>query len=256
MGNKKDYNMDFGPLNGKTALITGAAKRIGAAVALALARRGVHVVLHYNRAEKEAAHLAYQITEFGGKASTVQADLTQTGAAEAVVGQALRLTGHLDYLINNASIFDEMSFSDTTAAAIQENMTVNAIMPFLLSRCFAAQGRSGTIIHMLDTMVMDYDKKHLPYHLSKRTLHALTSVMAIELAPSIRVNAVAPGLILPPQGKGTDYLEQLASSNPLKRYGGTEDIAQAVLYLLCAEFVTGQTLYVDGGRHLRGRMYE
>ena len=112
------------------------------------------------------------------------------------------------------------------------------------------------VILGLDTMVMDYDKKHLPYHLSKRTLQTLTRIMAMEFAPAIRVNAVAPGLILPPAGKGLEYLEQLVSSNPLHRYGGPEDIVQAVFYLLGAEFVTGQTLFVDGGRHLRGSMYE
>ncbi len=248
--------MDIGFLNGKTALITGAAKRIGAALGLSLAAKGVHVVLHFNRAVKEAHALARTISDSGGTASLVQADLAEEGAAERIMEQALREVSRLDILINNASIFMETGFADTTGSAVQENMAINAIAPLLLSRCFSAQGHPGVIINMLDTMVMDYDKKHLPYHLSKRTLQTLTRIMAMEFAPAIRVNAVAPGLILPPAGKGLEYLEQLVSSNPLHRYGGPEDIVQAVFYLLGAEFVTGQTLFVDGGRHLRGSMYE
>jgi len=247
-------NADF--LNGKTALITGAAKRLGAALALALAAKGARVVLHYNRAEAEARALAQTIADAGGVADVVQADLAAEGKVPRVMEEALSKTNHLDILINNASIFEEITFADTTDRAIQENMSVNAIAPLLLSRCFAAQGRPGAIVNMIDTMVMDYDRKHLPYHLSKRTLQTLTRVMAVEFAPDIRVNAVAPGLILPPAGKGKDYLEQLASSNPLHCHGGPEDIVKAVFYLLGAGFVTGQTLFVDGGRHLRGSMYE
>lgn len=247
-------NADF--LDGKTALITGAAKRLGAALALALAAKGVRVVLHYNRAEAEAGALAQTIADAGGVACLVRADLSSEEAASGVVGQAVQEAGGLDILINNASAFEEMDFAGTTGTAIQENMAIHAVAPLVLSRHFAAQGRPGVIINMIDTMVMDYDRKHLPYHLSKRTLQTLTRVMAVEFAPDIRVNAVAPGLILPPAGKGKDYLEQLASSNPLHCHGGPEDIVKAVFYLLGAGFVTGQTLFVDGGRHLRGSMYE
>ena len=243
-------------LNGKTVLVTGGAKRLGAALALALAEQGACVVVHYNRGGEAAKELARQITQAGGRAFALQADLLQVDAVAALVPGAIEQAGPLDILINNASIFNDITFAETTPDAIEKNMAVNAVAPMVLSRAFAAQRRPGAIINMVDTMVMDYDNKHVPYHLSKRALHALTHIMALEFAPDIRVNAVAPGLILPPEGKDESYLAGLAHSNPLNRYGSADDIVDAALYLLGAEFVTGQTLYVDGGRHLRGRMYE
>ncbi|NQV31372.1 MAG: SDR family oxidoreductase, partial [Phycisphaeraceae bacterium] len=129
--------------------------------------------------------------------------------------------------------------------------------PLALSRAFAAQGQltSGHIINMLDSRVQDYYKLHVPYHLSKRSLLALTRMLAIELAPGVAVNAVAPGLILAPEGKGDEYLQALAHTNPLNRSGGPQDICEAVLFLLRSEFITGQIIYVDGGRHMKGHMY-
>lgn len=239
-------------LRGQRALITGASKRLGAAMAKALARQGMHVILHYFTGEEAAEALAEEIQRDGGAAEPVQMDLMDSAYLDILV----KSCAPLDILINNASIFDEISFEEATHVDIQLNMTINAIAPMLLARCFAAQQRPGTIINMLDTMVMDYDKKHVPYHLSKRTLHTLTRIMAVEFAPLVRVNAIAPGLILPPPGKDERYLEELAHSNPLQCHGGADDIVDALLYLLTAEFVTGQTLFVDGGRHLRGSMYE
>jgi len=248
--------MSYENLSGKTALITGGAKRIGAALALALSRQGAGVILHYNSAEAEAQKLAREIKDAGGNAAILQGNLAQEAVAFSIVDNALRHADRIDILINNASIFDEIGFEDITGDAINKNMNINAVAPLMLSRRFAEQKIPGVIINMVDTMVMDYDKKHVPYHLSKRALHALTKMMAVEFAPDIRVNAVAPGLILPPPGKDEAYLERLIHSNPLNRHGGPEDIVRAVLYLIDAEFVTGQTLYVDGGRHLRGSMYE
>lgn len=243
-------------LSGKTALVTGAAKRIGAAIAITMAKHGAHVLIHYNRAEVKARRLAEEITALGGNVSAVQANLADAEATERLMETIIRQYNKVDILVNNASIFNEMTLAESTVEAVQANMMVNAIAPMLLARRFAAQGRPGVIINMIDTMAMDYDKKHVPYHISKRALHGITKMMAVEFAPLVRVNAVAPGLILPPEGQDKAYLERLASSNPLNRYGSVVDVVRAVLYLLEAEFVTGQTLYVDGGRHLRGRMYE
>lgn len=248
--------MESGVLSGKTALVTGAAKRIGAAIAAALAEHGAHVVIHYNRAEAEALQLANDIKDRGGNVSTVRGGLGDTDSVERLMQAIIHQRGKVDILVNNASLFDEAGFMDSTEAAVRENMMINAVAPMLLAQRFAEQGGGGVIINMIDTMVLDYDKKHVPYHISKKALHALTRMMAVEFAPAIRVNAVAPGLILPPEGQDEAYLARLASSNPLNRYGNTGDIVRAVLYLLESDFVTGQTLYVDGGRHLRGHMYE
>ena len=120
----------------------------------------------------------------------------------------------------------------------------------------AEKGQSGVVVNLLDTMVRDYDRKHVSYHLSKKALHDLTRMMAVEYGPRLRVNGVAPGLVLPPEGKDIAYLEGLKHSNALERIGCPEQIAHAVVFLLTNEFITGQTIYIDGGRHLRGSMYE
>lgn len=240
----------------EAALITGAAQRLGASIARALALQGIHVVIHYQRSKTAALDLQGEIAASGGRASILQGDLEKQESLEHLVGSAIDLAGPLDILINNASIFEENSFSEMTLESLQQNMTINTYAPLVLSRHFAAQGRHGNIVNMVDTMVMDYDRKHVPYHLSKRALHALTRIMALEFAPAVRVNAVAPGLVLPPKGENLAYLERLSSSNPLLCHGGAEDVVEAVLYLLRADFVTGQTVYVDGGRHMRGSMYE
>jgi len=243
-------------LKGKTALITGAAKRLGAALAQGIAAEGAHVVIHCNHSRNEAENTADAIIDLGGSASVIVADLADSALADTLIGRVIAATGPVDILINNASTFEEVSFMGMEPGAIHKNIDIHAVSPMLIARRFAEQHRKGVIINMLDTMVMDYDRHHVPYHLSKRMLHTLTRIMAVEFAPCIRVNAIAPGLILPPPGKGIEYLENLIHSNPLHRHGGATDIVDAALYLLHAEFVTGQTLFIDGGRHLRGNMYE
>jgi NAD(P)-dependent dehydrogenase (short-subunit alcohol dehydrogenase family) len=243
-------------LKGKTALITGAAKRLGAALAKAVAAEGAHVVIHCNHSRDEADRVADAIIDAEGNASIIECNLADSTLTDALMGRAIALAGPVDILINNASIFEEAPFMEMEPDIIHRNMNINAVAPMLIARRFAEQRRKGCIINMLDTMVMDYDKHHVPYHLSKRVLHTLTRIMAVEFAPEVRVNAIAPGLILPPPGKDVAYLEGLAHSNPLHKHGGAADVVTAALYLLHAEFVTGQTLFVDGGRHLRGSMYE
>jgi len=240
---------------GRTALVTGASQRLGAGFSRALAHAGVHVLVHYHRSNAAAASLARELQQSGTKAWTLEADLSDTEAALALMDRAVELSGGVDILINNASLFWETRFSETTPENVLQNMMVNALSPMILSRRFAAQERPGAILNLLDTMITDYDKRHVPYHLSKRALHSLTRIMASEFAPAVRVNAVAPGLVLPPADKGQDYLESLRHTNPLQRYGTVNDVVAAGMYLLQAEFVTGQIIYVDGGRHMRGNFY-
>lgn len=243
-------------ITGQTALVTGAAKRLGAATALALANAGVHVVVHYRSSAGEAESVAAHARARGVNAWTLCADLGDPGAAEHLVDAAQGLAGSIDILVNNASTFPEGSLRDCSVADIEDNIRLNALSPFLMGRRFAAQNRDGCIINLLDAMIADYDRKHVPYHLSKRLLHSLTRMMAVEFAPKIRVNAVAPGLVLPPEGKDVSYLAALASSNPLHTCGDAACVTEAILFLLRSRFVTGQTIFVDGGRHLRGRMYD
>lgn len=243
-------------LAGRTALVTGAGKRIGRAISLALAEAGVNIVAHYNTSEEEALRLAEEIGTLSKvKVSRVQGNFADPGQTQGFFLRAREAAGPIHILVNSASIFPADTLAEMTAESICRNQQVNAISPFMLSRDFAAQGLEGDIVNLLDTRLVDYDSEHMSYHLSKRMLHTLMKIMAVEYAPKVKVNAVAPGLILPPEGQDESYLENLAHTNPLQRYGSPEEIAEATLFLLRANFITGQVIYVDGGRHLKGSFY-
>ena len=243
-------------LEGRTALVTGAGKRLGRAIAEALAARGASLVLHCRTSGEEAEGLVRALAASGTRAMVLRADLSDPPAAAALVERAAREAGPLDILVNNASVFGEETLEQLSAESVRRNVDVNALSPFYAARAFARQGRPGVMVNLLDTMIRDYDRKHLPYHLSKRMLFTLTRDMAVEYAPRVRVNAVAPGLVLPPEGADESYLRALEHTNPLHTHGAAEDVARAVLFLVESPFVTGQVVYVDGGRHLRGAMYD
>ena len=247
--------MNSTSLKGQVALVTGAAIRLGRAVAEALASEGVHIVLHY-RGSPAANEAAERIREAGVQCWTVQADLSDPKAAGALLPLAAQLCGHpIDILINSAAIFEPSKVLEFTPEDLERNVRVNVLAPLLLARAFAAQQRQGQIINFLDTRIVEYDRLHAAYHLSKRMLFSITRMLALELAPTIRVNAVAPGLILPPPGRDEAYFEGLARGVPLRRHGGAEDIVRTVLFLLESGFITGQVIYVDGGQHLVGSLY-
>ena len=243
-------------LKGKTALVTGGAKRLGKAVALSLSKAGANVMIHYGTSRDDAEATVEAIRATGVSGWCIQSDLSDPTATEALFAHAQEMAGPFHILVNNASIFPEKGFGDFTADDLTANISVNALAPAILARRFAAQSQEeGQIINFLDCRIVDYDERHVPYHLSKRMLFTLTRIMALEFAPAIQVNAVAPGLILPPEGKDIAYLERLAHTNPLQRYGEEEDIVDAVLFLLKSSFITGQVLFIDGGRHIKGAMY-
>ena len=242
-------------LAGRTALVTGAARRIGRAVALALADEGASVVVHCGSSREEAEETANAIRQKGVNAWTVQADLSDPAEAEGIFARAVEAAGPVDILVNSASIFPPSRLADFTVEELHRNVQINAMAPLQIARGFAAQGREGAIVNFLDTRMADYDAEHAAYHLSKRMLFTLTRMMAMEFAPRVRVNAVAPGLILPPDAKGRDDFERLAHTNPLQKVGTVEGVVDAVLFLLRADFVTGEVLFIDGGRRMRGSMY-
>jgi hypothetical protein len=240
------------PLEGKTALVTGAALRIGRATAVALGREGVHVVIHYGKSRDEAEAAAWEVRAHGVRAFPISADFEKPGAPGELFSRALEAAGPIDFLINNASIFPKSRLRDVSPDELLHEIQVNALAPFLLARAFAGQGRQGSIVNFLDTRFLDYVSSHVAYSLSKNMLFALTRMMALEFAPNVAVNGVAPGLILPPPGEDESYLKRLAHTNPMQKVGSLRAITDAVLYLLRSDFVTGQVLYVDGGRHLKG----
>ncbi len=238
-------------LKGKTALVTGAAKRVGREIALALASEGAGVVIHCNRSRQEAEELGSLIGKSGGASWIVQADFEKPAEYTTLIDRSIDAAGKLDILINSASIFPVNTLKDLEYEDITRNVHINAWVPFALSRAFARKAGHGDIINLLDTRIIGHDFNHAAYILSKHMLSVLTEMTAIEYAPNIRVNAVAPGLILPPPGKDGTFLEQVKDMLPLKRYGSPENVADAVLFLLKNDFITGQTVFVDGGRHLR-----
>lgn len=240
-------------LQGKIALITGAGRRIGRAIAIALAEEGINVVAHDRTAmEPETNKVCDEVVGCGARSWKVMADLEKPEEYETLIARALQSAGSLDFLVNNASFFLPSTLMDVGLSDVMRNIHVNAWAPFVLTREFARLSRRGKVVNLLDTKITGYDLAHVAYILSKHVLAALTRMSALEFAPDITVNAVAPGLILPPAGKDQNYLRELASRVPLKRHGEPEDVAEAVLYLLKSDFVTGQVMYIDGGRHLLG----
>jgi pteridine reductase len=238
-------------LKGKVALVTGAGKRIGRALAIALAEEGVNVVAHDRKAmEAETVKVCDEVVECGARAWSIVADLERPEEYESLIARAMKAAGAVDILINNASIFLPNTVMNVGFGDVTRHLHVNAWAPFVLSRDFTRLAERGKIINLLDTRIAGYDRAHVAYVLSKRMLAVLTTMCALEFAPDFTVNAVAPGLILPPAGKDESYLAKLAETVPLRKHGGPRDIVDAVLYLLRSDFVTGQTIYVDGGRHL------
>ncbi|MBI2843742.1 MAG: SDR family oxidoreductase [Armatimonadetes bacterium] len=240
-----------GSIRGKTALITGSARRIGRCIALALADEGANIVAHYNTSPAEAEELAGELAGRGVDAWTVQADFDRRDEIDLLIDRAVERAGPVDILVNNASIFPSDNLENVTFESVVENLQVNAWAPFVLSRAFAKRMGRGRIVNLLDSRVSGYDWSHAAYIWSKHVLAVMTRMTALEFAPDITVNAVAPGLILPPPGKDESYIERLAGTVPLKRHGEPEDVADAVLYLVKSDFVTGEVIYVDGGRHLK-----
>jgi len=239
-------------LRNHTALVTGGAVRLGKVLALALAGSGVNVAIHYYRSDVEANETLTKIANLGVRAAAFQADLSQRDAPEAMISAAQSALGPIDILINNAAIFPSGGWKDTTVSTWDETFAVNLRAPFFLAQAFAQSlgDAHGHIINIADWRAMRPGIGHLAYTYAKAGLVAVTCSLARALAPSIQVNAIAPGAVLPPPGADEDYLDTVALQIPLKRHGTPQDIAEAMLYLLRSEFVTGELLYVTGGQEL------
>ncbi len=226
-------------LKGKRALVTGGAVRIGRAITEALQAAGAEVVVHYRSSKAEAEALS---------PFTVQAELQSLEDCSGLIERA----GPLDILINNASIFTKDSLADSTPERVRREFNVNLFAPMELTRAFAAQAGLGAVINLLDRRIRCNDTTCVPYSITKKGMEELTKLAALEYAPDIRVNAVAPGAILPPSESSAESARELAGNIPLEELPTAGDIAEAVLFLLHSEFITGQVLYVDGGQHLLG----
>lgn len=237
-------------LQGKTALVTGAAKRIGYKIALALADEGANVAVHYRNSREEAEKLCAEIDRRGVKSWPVKADFEKPEEYEKFMEKVWETAGSVDILINNSSIFPKNTLSNMDFTSVRRNFEVNAWVPLVLSRDFARLAGIGKIINIIDSRIWQNDRTHAAYILSKHLLWTLTRMTAVEFAPGITVNAVAPGLILPSEGMDHSRLDELAKTVPLKRHGDPDEIADAVIYLLKSSFLTGVVIQVDGGLHL------
>lgn len=243
-------------LAGKKALVTGGARRIGREIALALAREGADVVIQFLPGEESGADACRAISELGAKCWPLEADFHKgfsvAGGAgyEGLIEKAGRLAGGLDAVVNNASIFPSSSISSVTSKDFLASMEVNAWTPFVLSRDFARFFGKGHILNLIDTRVTSYYWAHIAYIWSKQVLMSMTRMMAVEFAPGIAVNGISPGLILPPAGKDESFLKAMEKTVPLKKLGTAEEVASIAMVLLKSEFITGEVIRVDGGRHL------
>lgn len=236
----------------QTALITGASKRIGRAVAEHLAGKGWNVIVHYNRSADDAISLVQQLNEKYPKQlfSSVPANLVNSHEVQSLIPGIVSQTGPFDLLVNNASVFDKSYLKETSEKLFDTQMEVNFKAPFLLIRDFAEHCRKGNIINFVDTRVTSNKSNFAAYSLSKKALWELTKMAALELAPEIRVNAIAPGVTLAPADEGESYLQNLAKEIPMKKPGGIDPILKIIDYILENNYLTGQLLFADGGENL------
>jgi NAD(P)-dependent dehydrogenase (short-subunit alcohol dehydrogenase family) len=237
----------------RAALVTGAARRIGRAIALALNQAGYAVAIHAQSSAREAEALRAEIARAGGRAAVVQADLADQAQVAGLVASASGALGPLTLLVNNAATFEPDALGALDAARFDRQFAVNLRAPLFLSESFAAQAppqANASIVNILDQRVFKPTPHFVSYTLTKSALHAATRMLAQALAPNVRVNAVAPGPTVASARQTAEDFARQAAAVPLGRGPGADEIAAAVVYLGGARSVTGVTLAVDGGQHL------
>lgn len=232
------------------ALVTGGARRIGRAICMKLSRMGYGIAIQYQSSQQAAEDLKEEIRQQGGEAGTFSCNLLDPVQIRQLIPTVTEHYPGLCLLVNNASVFRKDTLQETDLTHYEDHHRIHGLAPFLLSQDFARHCREGQIINLLDTHVNDNVTNHFTYLLSKKNLLALTEMSAVALAPAIRVNGIAPGLILPPEEESDGYLQRLAKDIPLQRKGRLENIEQTVGFLLENDYLTGQVIFNDGGEHL------
>ncbi len=247
----KDFTSD---VNRKTALITGAGRRIGRALAEDLGAAGWAVAVHYHHSIEEAEHVVTAVKAAGGKAAAVQADLSDAASVAALLPQAVKALGPIGCLINNASIFERDDISNATLASWDSHIAINLRAPFFLCQAFAAQpemqSERGAIINLVDERVWSLTPHFASYTVSKAGLWALTQTLALALAPRIRVNAIGPGPTLPSPYQSQAQFDAQCARMPLGKGTNPSEICVAARFILSAPAMTGQMIALDGGQHL------
>ena len=239
-------------LRGRVALVTGAGVRVGRTIALALAAQGMRVAVHYNSSADAAAETVRLARECGSDARACAGDLTDPATPARLVEEVVVTFGALDVLINSAAVMMRTPLAAVTVEQWDAMMALNLRAPFFLSRAAADRmPDGGAIVNIADLAAFESWPEYLPHGISKAGVVHMTRGLAKMLAPRVRVNAVAPGAVLLPESWSQESAERLARTTPLARIGRPEDVADAVLFLLRAEYVTGEIIVVDGGRHVR-----
>ncbi|MHC4138430.1 MAG: SDR family oxidoreductase [Planctomycetota bacterium] len=249
--------MNTNSLKGKTALVTGAAKRIGKAIAHVLAQNHVNVIMHYcSSTDKDVDEALTDINAPGVETWKFQSDFSNVDNVDSFFEKIQSSIGTVDFLINNASVFSPSKLTTLSIQELNHTLAINSIAPFRLSQHMAKQKMDGSIINILDSRVKRYDMNYAAYQLSKNMLYHMTEMMAVEFAPQIRVNGIAPGIILPPDGKDESHTQKLVHRNLFNCSGNLSDITDSVLFLLSNTFITGEVLFIDGGQNLKGEPNE
>jgi NAD(P)-dependent dehydrogenase (short-subunit alcohol dehydrogenase family) len=234
-----------------TALITGGARRIGRAIALSLVGRGYKIALHYHSSQQDAEKAASDIRSKGVDCELFQCDLSHSGKVATLIPRVFERFPDCNLLVNNASVFQRARLMETDEALFDRHFDTNFKAPFFLSRDFAQHCRKGHIINILDTKISRTLIEYFAYTLTKKALYEFTRMAAKELGPSIRVNGVSPGLILPSADLGPEDFKKMGDRVPLKTTGNPESIVSAIDFLIDNTFITGECIFVDGGEHLK-----
>ena len=240
-------------LSGRNALVTGGAHRVGKAITLALAEAGADVFIHYGRSAGAAEETAAEVRAIGRRAALGAANLNDPAIGPSLVDEAAAALGPISILVNSASGFPEDTLEDASLDGFRGTMDLTLASPVFLTQAFAAAlppDQQGAVVNVTDVKTATPYRKHFSYIVAKGALDEFTRAAAVALAPRIRVNAVALGVILPPPGEDEAYARRLAAGIPMQRPGGTDPVAAAAIALLQNDFVTGEIVRVDGGQHL------
>ena len=238
-------------LEGKTVLVTGAARRVGRILALACGRAGADVIIHHGHSSEEALDVQKEIASFGRRSWVLPFDLSNTDEVSRLISRANEISP-LYAIVNSAAIFESLSLQETSRADWERHMAINLTAPFLLSQAFAKQlpeGAEGRIVNILDWRALRPGADHFPYTISKAALAAMTKSLAVGLAPRIMVNGLALGAVLPPSDRPGN--ENIIKGIPAKRWSEPQEVEEALIFLLTGPaYITGEIIHVDGGRHL------
>lgn len=240
-------------LKGRVALVTGAGHRVGRAIALALGARGMRVAVHYNATVDGAQETVRLLNEAGAEGRAIAADLTRAEAAAELIAAVTGAFGGLDVLVNSAAIMVRTPFGEVTPQQWHSVMSLNLRAPFFLAQAAAPflKKAHGAIVNIADLAAFETWPAYLPHGISKAGVVHMTRALARVLAPEVRVAGIAPGTVLLPEGWSGEGAEHLRATTPLERNGSPKDVTDTVLFILDSDYLTGETIIVDGGRHVR-----